>query len=141
MIEFATITISGLFFLYLGYRIGSRRTKSKLDKQISFYDSFIKDDGTGRYGVVRVTDGYSGLATIEIREIASASRVNYKGTTENWVKFQILKVYPDYGCGKSMKEILEKYGYSEWCPEREVIWFDDNDARMRDEKLKNLLNK
>jgi len=40
-----------------------------------------------------------------------------------------------------MKEILEKYGYSEWCTEREVIWFDDNDARMRDEKLKNLLNK
>ena len=127
--------------LYIGFRFGSSRTKKKLKEQVSFYNSFVGDSGTGRYGIVRVSDGYVGLATIEIREISSASRLNHKGNQENWVKFQILKVYPDYGCNKTMSQILEKYGYSEWCPEREVIWFGDNDSRIRDEKLKNLLNK
>ena len=141
MTEIISILSVLILGLIIGWKIGSKRTLSILKHKTSFYDSFVNEPGTGRYGIIRVNSSYKNYGTIEVREIASAYKKTHSGD-EKWVKIQMLKIYQDEGEEKkTIKQILNQYGYSEWCPEREIIWFTDNDSRIRDERLKNLLNK
>lgn len=99
-------------------------------KEKNFYKQFVAETGTGRYGIIIIEHGYTEYGIIEFREIATA---------KEYTKIQIMKIYPHQNYKEG--DVLEKYNYSEWVPTKYIKWFDDNHSRLRDEKLKAIIEK
>lgn len=92
----------------------------------------ILKTGTGKLGIII----YSAYAkpinyVIEVEELETA---------EKYTKVKVIRVCSCKDSWKSTKSILSSKSFNEWVETKSIIWYDNNSQRLRDEKLKKLLN-
>lgn len=104
--------------LVVGYTIGYFRSRNKIRTVL------LK--GTGKFGILQ----YSHFI-IEIEEIESAGSLTK-------VKVIDIKRSSDL---YTQSELLKTADFKEWVPTVNIIWYNDNSQRMREEKLNKILNK
>lgn len=109
--------------LPISYFIGIRSYKY-------YITNFLKA-GKGKFGIV-IYYSYSTVDhVVEIEELESAGDLT---------KVRIVRVCSCKGNKKSEDVILSNKCFNEWVPTKSITWYNDNSQRMRDEKLKQLLN-
>ena len=123
------IVLSAAIGIAVGFFIFKKFFFNKYSKQIEFYNSLKNEKGTGRYGIVRI----KGKGTIEFQEVID---------TKDWIKINIINVYPDNSTTES--EVLESISFKGWIAsvhnDYYIEWFSDNSMRLRDEKIKEIVD-
>jgi hypothetical protein len=129
------IILSAAISMVASFFVFKKIFLKKYHKQISFYNSLIKEKGTGRYGIIRVKNS----GTVEFREILN---------TKEWIKIDILNICPDDGHTET--EVLHAISYKGWVKvetdstrsynDYYIEWFSDNSMRLRDEKIKEIVD-
>lgn len=111
--------------LISGFMVGKKITMRKI------YNNLSK--GTGRMGIIRVSDSWSNIrGVIEVEEMETAG--------EN-TKVIIHKAIADRdSSSKSESEILKKWGGNDWVKTSSITWYNSNSQKIRDAKLKSILN-
>lgn len=121
------LIISIVIFLFLisifisikvGKNIESKKIKSSLNK------------GTGRFGII-YNSNYP-RSYIELEEIESAGE---------FTKVRLIDIKLDYGKnGNGYKsKILKDKNFNEWVRTIDIMWYNSNSQKIRDEKLKSIL--
>jgi hypothetical protein len=125
MLEFLLISIGLILFGLIGFKVGYVLSKKKIKQ-------FLRK-GTGRLGIVIVDNRWSNISgVIEVEELEVA---------EGRTKVIIHDVIPDRrSTTQTKEEILSKWGESDWISTNTIIWYDNNSQRIRDIKLKTILN-
>ena len=95
-----------------------------------YIDNFFKT-GKGKFGIIVYT-AYSSIDhVVEVEEIESAGDLT---------KVRVVRVCSCAGNKESGDKVLSRKSFNEWVPTKTITWYDDNSQRMRDEKLKELLD-
>lgn len=106
------------------YLIGKKRGHNNLLQKIN--------EGTGRVGIIKAeykdSDYNRHYYYIEVKEVASAGKL---------IKVNVIDVKAQKGCGYSTDKLLNDF--IEWVPSEDIIWYDDNSQRLRDNKLTEIL--
>lgn len=128
-----TYFITSITFLIIGYLIGylitNRKSKIEINK---VYEKLRM--GTGKMGIIQFHNSFSGdHGIIEIEELEVAGEMT---------KILIHDVIPDRSSGtKNKEDLLKKWGGNDWVKTHTIIWYNDNTQRIRDIKLKEILDK
>lgn len=119
--------------LIIGYIIGYLITKRKYKTEINDIYSKLRK-GTSKMGIIQFNNSFTGdRGIIEIEELEVAGEMT---------KILIHDVIPDRSSGtKNKEEMLKKWGGNDWVKTHNIIWYDDNTQRIRDIKLKEILDK
>ncbi len=119
--------------LIIGYIIGYLITKRKYKTEINDIYSKLRK-GTSKMGIIQFHNSFTGdRGIIEIEELEVAGEMT---------KILIHDVIPDRSSGTIKKEeILRKWGGNDWVKTHTIIWYNDNTQRIRDIKLKEILDK
>ena len=119
--------------LIIGYIIGYLITKRKYKTEINDIYSKLRK-GTSKMGIIQFHNPFTGdRGIIEIEELEVAGEMT---------KILIHDVIPDRSSVTIKKEeILEKWGGNDWVKTHTIIWYNDNTQRIRDIKLKEILDK
>lgn len=106
------------------YLIGKKRGHNNLLQKIN--------EGTGRVGIIKAeykdSDYNRHCYYIEVKEVASAGKL---------IKVNVIDVKAEKGCRYSKTRLLNDF--IEWVPSEDIIWYDDNSQRLRDNKLTEIL--
>lgn len=114
----------GCLIAVISFIIGTIHVKRKYRKILS--------KGTGRYGIIECTSGYSSFF-IEIEEIETAGE---------WTKVRLIDVCESRSSSEATtSDLLKKCGFNEWTQTRRITWFDNNSQKVRDKKLNEILGK
>ena len=113
-----------------GFIVWSIMTKQK----VQFVKSLWEERGTGRFGIITISSGYSHKGYIEIEELQVAS---------SHTKVRIIKVYPATSSSESdcLSPINAKGKSETWVESNKIEWFNNANQYMRDKRLGDILNK
>lgn len=119
---FAVILVVSTF---ITFTIGKKVSKKKI------YEGLNK--GTGRMGIIRFHDSWSDAhGIIEVEEVDTAG---------DRTKVFIHKVIPDRNSKvTSESSLLKSWGGNDWVISSQITWYDSNSQKIRDAKLKSILN-
>ena len=119
--------------LIIGYIIGYLITKRKYKTEINDIYSKLRK-GTSKMGIIQFHNPFTGdRGIIEIEELEVAGEMT---------KILIHDVIHDRSSVTIKKEeILRKWGGNDWVKTHTIIWYNDNTQRIRDIKLKEILDK
>jgi len=119
--------------LIIGYIIGYLITKRKYKTEINDIYSKLRK-GTSKMGIIQFHNSFTGdRGIIEIEELEVAGEMT---------KILIHDVIHDRSSVTIKKEeILRKWGGNDWVKTHTIIWYNDNTQRIRDIKLKEILDK
>lgn len=113
-----------------GFLIWSIMTKQK----IQFVKTLWEERGTGRFGIVTISSGYTPKGYVEVEELQVA------GTH---TKVRIVKVYPStsYTEADCLGPVNAKGKTEAWVESKAIEWFNNANQYMRDKRLGDILNK
>ena len=77
--------------------------------------------------------------TDDVCTCAYTQEANYDSAGD-LTKVRVVRVCSCAGHKESGDKVLSRKSFNEWVPTKTITWFDDNSQRMRDEKLKQLLD-
>lgn len=109
--------------LPISYLLGRKSYKN-------YITNFLKT-GKGRFGIVVFTYSSEITHVVEIEEIESAG---------NLTKVRVIRVCSCADCKESDNKVLSNKSFNEWIKTSRITWYDDNSQRMRDEKIKQILD-
>ena len=125
MLEYLLISIGFILFGLTGFKVGDSLSKKKVKQ--------ILRKGTGRLGIIIFNNSYSSASCIiEVEELEVAAELTK-------VIFHDVIPYRN-SSSKSWDELLKKWGGNDWVDTKTIIWYDDNSQRIRDAKLKTILD-
>lgn len=108
--------------LPISYLLGRKSYKN-------YITNFFKT-GKGKFGIIVYT-AYSSIDhVIEVEEIEKAGDLT---------KVRVVRVCSCAGSKESGDKVLSRKSFNEWVKTKEITWYDDNSQRMRDEKIKQIL--
>ena len=118
----------------LSFRSGLKTANLKFDSFRTEVNAVLSK-GSGKFGVIVKSDGYSGTKihhVIEVEEMESAG---------DMTKTRVVKVCSkhDSSYKDDPEKVLASDGFNEWVKTSEIVWYNDNNQRLRDEKLENIL--
>lgn len=105
------------------FHIGKSNQKKK-------FETILKK-GTGKFGIIR----HSYLSTnftIEVEELETAGK---------FTKVKVVDTIKPENCIYSKSELLGRSNFNEWVDKDQIIWYDNNSQRARDNKLTEILGK
>ena len=109
--------------LPISYLLGRKSYKNYITK-------FFKT-GKGKFGIVVFTS-YSEIDhVVEVEELESAGDLT---------KVRVVRVCSCVGFKESGDKVLSRKNFNEWIKTSRITWYDDNSQRMRDEKIKQILD-
>lgn len=112
----------GIFSLIVGYFIGYFKQKSKVKK--------ILTQGTGRYGIIEC-NWLDHKFTVEVEELEEAGQ---------FTKLRFIKLYKTTNESYREADLLDKIKFKEWMPTSQIIWYNSNSQKIRDNKINQILN-
>jgi len=108
--------------LPISYLLGRKSYKN-------YITNFFKT-GKGKFGIIVYT-AYSSIDhVIEVEEIEKAGDLT---------KVRVVRVCSCAGSKESGDKVLSRKSFNEWVKTQSITWYDDNSQRMRDEKIKQIL--
>jgi hypothetical protein len=86
--------------------------------------------GKGKFGIIIYT-AYSSIEhVVEIEELETAGDLT---------KVRVIRVCSPSGYKESGDRVLSRKNFNEWIPTKSIVWYSDNSQRMRDDKIKQIL--
>ncbi len=113
--------IIGISSLIVGYFIGYFRQKSKVKK--------ILTQGTGRCGIIEC-NWLDHKFTVEVEELEEAGQ---------FTKLRFIKLYKTTNESYREADLLDKIKFKEWMPTSQIIWYNSNSQKLRDNKISQIL--
>ena len=108
--------------LPISYLLGRKSYKN-------YITNFFKT-GKGKFGIIVYT-AYSSIDhVIEVEEIEKAGDLT---------KVRVVRVCSCAGSKESGDKVLSRKSFNEWVKTQSITWYDDNSQRMRDEKIRQIL--
>jgi len=109
--------------LPISYLLGKKSYKN-------YITNFFKT-GKGKFGIVVFTS-YSEIDhVVEVEEIESA---------DDLTKVRVIRVCSCAGSKESGDKVLSSKNFNDWIKTSRITWYDDNSQRMRDDKIKQILD-
>jgi hypothetical protein len=106
----------------IGFIVGKKITKKKIYKDLN--------KGTGRMGIIRVANSPA-YGFIEIEEVDAAGE---------YTKVIIHNIFIDKDSSVSNERFIKTWGGNDWVRTNTIVWYDNNSQKIRDTKLKSILN-
>lgn len=111
----------GLASLIVGYLIGYFRQKSKVKK--------VFGQGTGRFGIIEC-NWLDHKFTVEVEELEEAGQ---------FTKVRLVELHRTTRESYTTSDLLDKIKFKEWMPTSQIIWFNNNSQKIRDNKINQIL--
>ncbi len=123
ILQIILLTLLPILFIF-GYKMGKKRYKTFISETLN--------EGTGRMGIIRYDNDYQSMyAVFEVEELDTAG---------DRTKIKLHKVIPDRRSEQDQSKILRYWGHNDWVPTSRIIWYDSNSQKLRDSKIKKILD-